>query len=126
MKKEFVDKLEKAPEYQYYIFIELTNGFLSKMRESILKGEVDGKKSDVTSSIKEIAGIQKHTVTNLTKWGVDPNSVGDKNGSYWKWFNFWANWHKSLPEGDWNIVNDKIGKDEDISEYLPKGKWNDE
>jgi hypothetical protein len=71
--------------------------------------------------------VQEYILSKLDKYGVDPKSYSDrKNGSYWKWYDFWHTWHKEkLSDDDWKEVNRRMMAEENYDEFLPKTKWND-
>jgi len=69
---------------------------------------------------------QIYCLKNLNKFGVDPDSVKDReNGDYWKWYSHWDNWKKDMGEEEWLVFDKKMSNKEDVSLYEPKTKWND-
>lgn len=121
-----IDKVEISTEAEHYLFIEECGGFIFHMNHEMGRDRIQSS-PEILEDIKNVREIQEYVVSKLSKFGVDPLSVNDKeNGSYWKWFDFWHTWHKeTLTDKEWIEVNEKLQKDQPIDEYLPKIKWND-
>jgi len=126
MKQELKDKIDNAQEFEHFFFIDECGMFLHKMRQSAASSKIEINE-EFNQSMAEIYEIQKYVASKLTKWGVDPESVTDReNGTYWKWFTHWNNWHKkTLTDEEWEKVNKMVSEEKDISKFLPKKKWND-
>ena len=131
MEQEVIDQIDNGKEYVHYMIIEECGGFIWTMGRVMERGEHTPKeKEGILEDCNTMSEIQKYAVSKLTQWGVDPETASDRNenvkGSYWKWFKFWSDWHKNqLSDEQWDIVNKKMTANEDISEYLPKIKWNE-
>lgn len=125
MTKEQKDQIDKASEDVLYFIINDLGGLMWRINHDLSHGRIDDY-PDRDGDFKEMRETQEYCVSLLTKFGVDPKSVNDReNGTYWKWFHFWDNWKNNLSDEQWNQVDEKMSKEEDYSEFLPKIKWND-
>jgi len=106
-----------------YFLVDECGMFLFRMNHDLADGRIPEEAKDrVLKDMMNIRVIQKFTVDNLDRFGVDPESAHDKeNGDYWKWYKFWDEWKKALSEDDWKIVASGNYKP-----YLPKTTWKDE
>lgn len=110
-------------EVMTYFLVDECGAFLFRMSHDMSKGKIPEEKHEaIMSDLVNIRGLQKFTVENLQRFGVDPESAYDKeNGNYWKWLTHWNDWKNGLSEEEWVKVS--VG---DYEEYLPKNKWNEE
>jgi len=117
--------LLKLNEQNSYFFINECGAFIWRMNHDMAHGRIPQESHRaIDEDIQKIRVLQKFVVdSNLPKFGVDPESVTDRKGSYWKWFTFWDNWKKGLSDEDLNKVCDLVEKNKSIDEYLPKGTW---
>lgn len=117
--------LKTATEVMLFFLIDGLGG--CKWRE---RHEYSDERMDITKEAFEenqeyySAAIQK-CVEKLPAFGVDPESVKDKEGSYWKWYTHWKNWKEGMTQENWEIFDQKFSEEEPIEEFLPKTKWND-
>lgn len=109
-------------EVTTFFLVNECGGFLFRMNHQLSDDKIpEESKEAVLKDMMNIRVVQKFTVDNLDRFGVDPTSVFDKeNGDYWKWFKFWDKWKTNLKEEEWNAVS--VGNYKD---YLPKTTWKD-
>ena len=125
-KKEKADIL-KMDEIDTYFFIDECGAFMWRMNHDMFHGRIEQEAhAAIKKDVAKIGVLQKFAADNLTRFGIDPESVKDKkNGDYWKWYYFWDDWKKGLSDKDWNEVNRLMSNDEPFDKYLPKGNWKD-
>jgi hypothetical protein len=126
--EKLIEKIEKATEAEHYFIIEECGGFIFHMNHEMMHGRIP-EDPGILEDIKNVRELQEYVVSKLDKFGVDitdPKSKTDrKNGSYWKWYDFWHEWHHNkLSNEEWKTVNERMKNEEDFSEFLPKEKWN--
>jgi len=122
------DKIEKMQEVEYYLFIEECGWFLWHTNHEMSHGRIS-ESPELTADIVKIREIQEYLVSKLGKFGVNPESTKAPRdiSEYWHWYDHWHKWHKeTLTDEEWETVTNRLSKDEDISEFLPKRKWNEE
>jgi len=109
-------------EVTTYFLVNECGGFLFRMNHDLGHDKIpEESKEAVLKDMMNIRVVQKFTVDNLDRFGVDPVSVFDKeNGDYWKWFKFWDKWKTDLSDEEWKQVS--VGNYKD---YLPKTSWKD-
>ena len=110
-------------EVTSYFLINECGAFIFKITHDISKGVIaEAEQHAVMTDVNNIRSLQKFAVDNLMRFGVDPETVNDReNGDYWKWYKHWDNWKNNLPEESWKLVSE--GK---YKEHLPKKSWNEE
>jgi hypothetical protein len=130
IEQKLIDKIKTASEVEHYMFIQECGDFIFTMEHGLAHGDIPTGKG-VEEDVKDVRELQEYVVSQLGKFDVDPKStiaVGEdrKDSSYWKWFEHWHTWHKEeLTNEEWQIVSEKLQNEEDLSEYLPKKKWNE-
>lgn len=113
-------------EMMLYFFINAIGGIIWRTNHDIYSHGRYPMTPEIEQDLKDMSEKQVYCVSLLSKFGVDPESAKDReNGDYWKWFTHWDSWKKDMDEQTWRIVDNKISKMEDVSEYLPKHKWNE-
>jgi len=125
--QETIDKVEQMSEVHHYLVIEECGGFIWYMNHEMSHGRIP-EDPDIIKDIDDMRELQEYLISKLGKFGVNPESAKYSKhiSDYWKWYEHWHKWHKeTLTEDEWRIVSNKLSKDEDISEYLPKKKWNE-
>lgn len=117
--------LQKLNEYDSYFFIDECGAFMWRMNHDMAHGRIPQESHmAISEDVAKIRELQKFVVdTNLPKFGVDPTTVTDRKGSYWKWYMFWDSWKKGLSNEDWEAMNLLMMADKPIDQYLPKGTW---
>lgn len=125
--QEEKDKFLNLNEVDTYFLIDECGAFMWRMNHSMARGLIDeDKHAEVQSDINKIREVQKFTVDNLGRFGVDPESAKDReNGDYWKWYHFWDNWKKGLSDPEWNTIYENMVEDKPFENLLPKGNWRD-
>lgn len=122
------NKIDSASEVEHYMFIQECGDYLWTISHGIGKGDIPDS-PEIQEGYKEVKEIQEYVVSKLYRFGVDPKSATEgprESSSYWKWFEHWHNWHKKeLTDEQWKIVDEKLQKEQDITEYLPKKRWNE-
>jgi hypothetical protein len=128
MEQELIDKIDVFPEHECYFLIEECGGFIFHMNHEIGHGRIQSTPG-IEQDILNVREIQEYVVSKLNKFGVDPASAllsRNDGGDYWKWFEFWHNWHfNELTDEEWNEIGNRLESEESIEEFLPKNKWND-
>lgn len=127
IEQELIDKIDVFPEYECYFLIEDCGGFIWHMNHEIGHGRIQSTPG-IEQDILNVREIQEYVVSKQNKFGVDPESVNLPRdlSDYWKWYEFWNNWHKNdLTNEQWNEISKRLKSEESIQEFLPTTKWND-
>lgn len=118
-------EIEEFDEVKSYFFIDAIGAFTWRMSHDASHGRID-MTPELQKALEDMHEEQVYCAQQLTKFGVDHESVKNRpDGDYWKWYNHWHNWHQGMSDEQWNEVNSKMVKNEDISHLLPKNKWNE-
>lgn len=118
--KEIID----LNEVDTFFLIDECGAFIWRMNHEMSHGRIPAEHIEgVNADIASVREIQVFTVNNLSKFDVDPVSVSDKDGDYWKWYRFWDAWKKGLSDEDWNAVNTALQNKTDYEKYLPETTW---
>jgi hypothetical protein len=117
----------KLDEIDTYFFIDECGAFMWRMNHDMAHNRIPQEEhKTIDDEIAKIRILQKFAVDNLTRFGVNPETVNDrKNGDYWKWYHFWDDWKKGLSDKDWNEVNHLMLNNEPFDKFLPEGNWKD-
>ena len=116
------DILEMDEATTYFLINECGN-FMFRMNHEMAGGNIpEEAKEAVITDVNNIREIQKFTVDNLDRFGVNPESVKDgEKGEYWRWYSFWDKWKTDLTDEQWKDVASGNYKP-----YLPTKKWNED
>ncbi|GHV24918.1 hypothetical protein FACS1894176_02250 [Bacteroidia bacterium] len=119
------DGVENYPEWKLFLTIDTLGYYLWWQRHEESYGRIE--QVDTTEQQYGIA----YLVNQTRKYGVElaepqVDKTLSPTESYNKWYAFWKEWMKSFSDDDWRVVDGKISKGEDISEYLPEKSWNEE
>ena len=65
-----------------------------------------------------------------TKFGVKMKTPGPgiknlRTDDFMKWYDFWYYHFENMTQKEWKAFEKARKKGEDVSDFLPKGKWND-
>ena len=125
--EKFKQEIQEMNDYQTFFLIDECGAFIWRMSHDLARGKItDDSDGSIRKDIENVKEIQMFAVNNLKKFGIDPESAKDKeNGDYWKWYNHWNEWKKNMSDEDWRTLNWKLHCDEDVTELLPKNKWNE-
>jgi len=110
-------------EVTSYFLIDECGMFIFSMGHDMNHGKIpEESHTAIKTDIINVQQLQKFAVFGLSRFGVDPESVKDRElGDYWKWFHHWDDWKKSLDEETWKKV--AAG---DYKEFLPKTNFKGE
>ncbi|MDR2541654.1 MAG: hypothetical protein LBD11_08115 [Candidatus Peribacteria bacterium] len=116
------DGVEDWPEWKLFSTIDALGGYIWWQHHEESHGRCEHV--DTTEQKYGIA----YLVNQTRKYGVElaepqVDETLSPTESYQKWYAFWKQWMKSFSDEVWSVVNAKISKGEDISEYLPKNSW---
>lgn len=126
MTEEEKAEIDAFDEMMLYFLIDALGGVIWRINHDIYSHGRYEMTPEIEADMKAMSEKQVYCVSLLTKFGIDPESAKDRpNGDYWKWFDHWNNWKKGMDDDTWRIVDRKLSKKEDVSEYLPKHKWNE-
>ena len=125
MKEENKAKIDKFNEVISYFFIDTIGGFIWRTNHDAGHGRLTIT-PELQAELTDLSEQQQYCVSQLSKFGVDPESAKNRpEGDYWKWFKHWNDWHHGMSDEEWYELDGKMGKEEDITEFLPKHKWNE-
>ena len=118
-------KIDSLDEIGLYFIINECGGFVWRMQHDMAHGRIpDDHHAAIDVDIVRIRGLQQYAVSKLDKLGFVPTvEDGRPTEDYWKWFRWWDSYIKGLSNEEWNVLDNKIKKEEDISAYRPKGDW---
>lgn len=119
------EEVEKYSECELFCNIESLGYYLWWQRH-----EESHERVEHVDLTEQEFGIS-YLVNQTRKYGVElAEPQVDKHlsptESYQKWYGFWRKWMSSFDDKTWELLQQKIKKQEDISEYLPERKWNEE
>ena len=124
---EQIDGLE---EYLIYFAINDLGGYIWSINHRHSR-RVDILTADELESLKKSQYQLEYLVNKTRKFGVEFSREPQKgqhverSESYNKWFKFWNNHFEKMSNIDFYQFDMKLSKGEDVSEYLPKTKWNE-
>ena len=94
------------------------------MQHDMADGRIpEDKHAAIDVDIVRVREIQEYAVSILDKLGFIPAIEGKPTEEYWKWFRWWDSYIKGLSNEEWQIIDNKIRKEEDVSSYRPQGNW---
>lgn len=120
-----VDVINNMGELDLYFNIDAIGAHISYCMRQIRRGRIE--KLDLT----EVQYAIEYMVYQTTRFGVEiPEPQIDEHivatPSYRAWFKFYDDhFKKVLTEEQWNAFQNKRKLGEDVSEYMPKGNWQD-
>jgi hypothetical protein len=125
MTDEEKKEIENYAEYALYFMIDGFGSYIWRTNHDIHHDRYP-MTPEIEESLKKVSEIQQLCLQQLSKFGVDPESAKDRaNGDYWKWYTFWDNWKKDMSDKEWRKLEKKMSQKEDVSDLLPKRKWNE-
>lgn len=117
--------IENFDEVTAYFFIDTIGAFTWRMNHDASHGRIE-MTPELKNEILQMYEEQAYAVNQLTKFGVDPETAKNRpDGDYWKWYEHWHSWHHGMSEELWRELDNKMNKGEDITDMLPKHKWNE-
>lgn len=123
--EEQKQEIEGLDECKLYFTIDGIGGIIWRTNHDISHGRYD-MTPEMEKDLEQLVEVQQHALQQLSKFGIDPESAKDRvNGDYWKWYRHWDNWKKEMSDEEWRNLDRKMSKQEDVSDMLPKTKWNE-
>lgn len=123
--EEQKQEIEGLDECKLYFTIDGIGGIIWRTNHDISYGRYD-MTPEMEKDLEQLVEVQQHALQQLSKFGIDPESAKDRvNGDYWKWYRHWDNWKKEMSDEEWRNLDRKMSKQEDVSDMLPKTKWNE-
>ena len=127
------DQIQNAKEYQLYFFINQLGGQLFWLRHEWADGRLDVSYEEVKEEKDILQYRIEYLVYQTKKFGVkfksEPKAgehIQKDDKSYWKWFNFWNSHFEKMPQDEFFKFQKALDKHEDVTDYLPKTKWNED
>ena len=118
-------EIEGFDEAISYFFIDAIGGYIWRTNHDVGHGRYD-MTPEMAEGLAEMSEKLQYCVKQLSRFGVDPESTTDRvDGEYWKWFRYWDSWKNDMSDEEWEIFDRKMCNNEDLSDLLPKTKWND-
>jgi hypothetical protein len=125
MEAEDKTKIEGFDEVTTYFFIDMIGGILWRTNHDVSHGRYP-MTPEMIIELAELREQQEYCVQQLSKFGVDPESAKNRpDGNYWKWFEHWHDWQHGMSNDAWHELDRKMSAKEDITDMLPKHKWNE-
>ena len=124
-KKNLQEKFKTFPEYKVYFMIEECGGFIWRMNHDLGDGRIeDTPDGAIAKDIERIREIQQLLADELPRFGVKVKNktTGRVTEDYIEWYNYWHDWHKGMSDEQWRMVNNRLSRKEDITEFLPEEK----
>lgn len=121
-----VDKINNLNEVELYHSIDSMGALIWRLNHEMSHGRIE--QTDLT----ELQYGIEYMVYQTTKFGVELDEPQiDKHitpsPSYLKWYKFYDNHFKNvLTNEEWDAYQEAKSKGEDISCFMPTGKWNDD
>ena len=126
--KEQIDSLD---EYNIYFLINHLGGRIWRANHS-LKRKKDLFSAEELEALEKSQYQLEYLVNNTRRFGVEFNREPQKgkhverSDSYNKWFKFWNDHFSKMSDVEFYDFDMKLTKGEDVSNYLPKRKWNED
>ena len=109
-------------EVMTFFLIDECSAMIWRISHDLADGKIT-ETPQVKEDLEQIANLQKFSVKNLGRFGLNDENIGETgdSGDLKKWHAHWHAWRAELSDEQWKKVS--IGEYE---EYLPKKKWNEE
>lgn len=118
-------QIEELDECKLYFTIDGIGGIVWRTNHDISHDRYE-MTEQLQKDINHLLEYQQECLHQLVKFGIDPESAKDRvNGDYWKWYKHWNNWKEGMSDEVWRALERKMKRKEDISDMLPKTKWNE-
>lgn len=125
--------IANATEYDIWAYIYQLGGQLFWLRHEWADGRLDAQYEDVKKEEEILQYRIEYIVYSLKRFGVkfdaEPKAgehIKKNNESYWKWYNHWSNHWEKMPKDKYDEFCKLKKEGKDISEYLPKTKWDED
>ena len=126
-------KVYEATELDTWLRIYRLGGQLFWLRHEWADGRLDAPYEDVKKEEETLQYQIEYLVYSLKRFGVkfdaEPKAgehIKKNDESYWKWYNHWDKHLSNMPKDKYNEFCKLKKEGKDISEYLPKTKWNED
>lgn len=120
-------QIEQADELKLYFMIQEIGKFIMEMEHDISHDRVP--KQDrylIDEELSKLRPLQLHAVSQLKKVGLDRPLKEDgvsPTTEYWKWYKWWDDYIRGLPEEQWKDLDERIRTNKNYSEFRPEGDW---
>lgn len=80
----------------------------------------------IIADADEMSAKCKEAVAQTVRFGIqDPLGTVGGSDDYRKWYSWWKNYIKGLPDDDWRRCDNAVCEGEDVSKWRPEGSWKD-
>lgn len=122
---KFKTFVEDCSEVDLYFTIDYLRASLYEAIKAI--NESNSDKEALKGDVNKMECMAECAIGQTVRFGVSTprEDNGRVTSEYGKWYSWWEKWKKTMANDEWRLLHDKRSKDEDISEFLPNGKWSD-
>jgi len=120
--KQDLDKIKDFPEYKLFFLLDECNYYISIGNETLKMNEdmSDDERNVFIESMVKVRNIRKHVTDEITnrkgfKCYTETMAMTEE---FINWFYDWHHWREELTEEQWEDVQEKLSKGEDIKEYI--------
>jgi len=119
-------EIDGFSEVLAFFYIDTIGGIIWRTNHDASHGRYEIT-SAMQTDLENMSKLQQYCVQTLTKFGIDPESAKNRpDGDYWKWFDHWNSWRDNMSNEEWMAFDIKMSNNEDLTDFLPKHKWNEE
>lgn len=126
-------EIYEATEWDMWAWIYQLGGQLFWLRHEWADGRLDAPYEDVKKEEEILQYRIEYLVYSLKRFGVkfdaEPKAgehIKKNQESYWKWYKHWSDHWEKMPKDKYDEFCKIKREGGDISDYLPKTKWNED
>jgi hypothetical protein len=136
-KQEFNEFIESCTEHELFFVIDEAGAFIWRMNHLINNQQIPEADIDaVTKDIVSVNKMQGIAAENTKRFGVNFELVEQHNEimnqtfkvpcpEYWAWLKHWNEWKNAFTDESWDAFIKAVDAKGDLTEYLPKKRWNE-
>jgi len=115
-KDKLIEMSEVASEVEYFLVILNCDDSYWMLKDSVLNGTTEHTPL-VDEDLRDIDEIKKSYLGKmLRRYGIDPLTAVNKDGDYWRWYDYYLRWYGSLTDDIRYIIKYKVKNGKDFSE----------
>jgi len=123
-KDKLIEMSDSASEVEYFLVILNCDDSYWMLMDGIKNGTIE-RTPIVDEDVRDIDEIkQVYLGKMLRRYGIDPLTASNRDGDYWKWYDFYLSWYGSLTNDVRDIIKYKAKNGMNFSDYCPVFRWN--